>query len=790
MALDTEYHTRLVELYEWQHGFVSGNVDFADPVDRKSRVLADEVDIQVAKGSVGILAEALAEIYATPLAAAQWDDYFTQLQDELEAFSGRRESASRSGRQSVAWAAETTVNVGQFIRPTTPNGNLYLVIGEGTFSSTEPDWGGASNPVTDGTAQLEILPPYWSATTAVSEGDIVEPGNGYRYRATTAGTTAATEPYWPQGATDVTDGSVTWSATVVSSGQEIVSLEVYGGRSQPQVITPATVEIFDIDNGEGVSPRYMSRAVVMDGPSAGKVITHSSPTSVSAARAYAEVSAAGWRRVFGTVDVSQSTTLHRQRIAAAIAEVEPYYDRYRTAMDHVRTLAGIVPKSSASSDAGDCWRDYVEEAYWWVDTAGFYLPAFNNKGYISARRNTETGKPYSTQEFGFGLVVACPERLKEGDTLNINILTVDAQRPYQVGDEAVLETVAAGPAWLGGGVDGTDELTWSVFGSDTGVLPDYVVPLSGTAPVYAEAGIEARMALGGIPFALGDAFSFSVEAGQFRWRRDAEAWSDAADIPATGVAALADGVSAVFEAGAAPSFVPDDVFSFSVHQPNAVSHVRDAHDTAWAWAGDTATLEIDFGALRSVSSVALARYWFPAGAAVQAALSADGVAWSDAIALDVTRPVAVAMLTAQGARYVRLSVTDGAGGSIGWVWAGMPVATRYHATTCEPSRRYAVSRGGGLNPAGLYAGRGIGWDVAWDAILSDGDVGRLIEVVDWMQVEDEPIIFVPHYLHAHDAALVRAGSDALDLPDFHAYQPNSVGHRQLSASLTLEPVLA
>lgn len=151
--------------------------------------------------------------------------------------------------------------------------------------------------------------------------------------------------------------------------------------------------------------------------------------------------------------------------------VSEYPKRYAARMDHVRTLAGIVPKSDSSSgDAGGCWIDHGD-AFWWVDTDGYYLPAFTNQAYISARRNTDTGKAYSTMEFGFGLVVACPDRLMKGDSLTIRISQVDTERPYQVGDEAIIQTVAAGPAWLAGGVDGTDVQTLRVVGAVSGALP-------------------------------------------------------------------------------------------------------------------------------------------------------------------------------------------------------------------------------------------------------------------------------------------------------------------------------
>jgi hypothetical protein len=469
--------------------------------------------------------------------------------------------------------------------------------------------------------------------------------------------------------------------------------------------------------------------------------------------------------------------------------------RYASRMDYVRTLAGIVPKSeSSSSDAGGCWIDHGD-AFWWVDSNGYYLPAFSNQAYVSARRNTETGKAYSTMEFGFGLVVACPERLREGDSLTITIARTDATQPYQVGDEAVIQTIAAGPAWLTGGVDGTDELTWRVAGTTSGALPDYAVPTEGAVPAYEQAGVSLRLALGGIPFALGDTFTLAVEAGQYRWRRDGGGWTAPADIPPSGPAVLGDGLQLHFDPGASPSFVPGDAYDFTVHQPHAASHVREAQASSWAWAGAGASMLLDLGAVRQLGAIALARYSLPAGATVAAELSADGVVWQAPLALDVARPVALRFLAA-AARFVRITVAGAEGGSIGWIWVGMPFATEFHASSCQRRRQWAATRADGVNAASLYLGAGDGWAVQWSngdsdfAPLLEADIQALLPRLDWAQQRDEPLIFAPHHLHPGDASLVRLGEDPLEVSDVHEYQPDNAARRLLSAELTLEPVYA
>ena len=67
---------------------------------------------------------------------------------------------------------------------------------------------------------------------------------------------------------------------------------------------------------------------------------------------------------------------------------------------------------------------------------------------------------------------------------------------------------------------------------------------------------------------------------------------------------------------------------------------------------------------------------------------------------------------------------------------------------------------------------------------------HLVELLDWAQETDEPLIFAPNYLLPDSASLVRFGNDALNVDDKHQFQPNGVEHRVLSAALELEPVFA
>lgn len=808
MALDAEYQDRLAALYEWQADFIASNAILQAQNAEYGRVLAEPVDIAIAKGVTSILAEALAEIYASGPARAVWDTYLGAVQAELLEYEGIVSVANGAGREAVTWTAEITLLPGAYVRPTVPNGRLYLVLQEGVTDITEPDWDSITSPATDGTAQYEVLSPYWTASAAITAGASVEPGNGRRYIAASGGTTGATEPYWPASG-GLSDGTVDWAPVTGSvSGRKLIDSEtselVSGGnvtaaaRPGSSVKTPATVEIMVISNDpsttwiNGVNQGYERQVIVTSGGSSG-VKHRVFGTSQAIADANARSAAARLAELHGSVSTTRGTAaerspIERQTITTRL-ETEPYLDKIRAQMDYVRTLAGIVPKSDASSDAGACWRDYPEETHWWIDPEGVYLPAFTNKAYVSSKRDAETGKPYSTKEFGFGLVVACPDRLKVDDRIIVRINKVDTVRPFKEGDAFEFETVAAAPAFLGGGVDGTDEHTWKVKGSLTGAKPDYVVPTTSPSSPYVVGGTTIKINNGGIPFELGDSFSVSVEANQYRWRKGAGVWSVISDIPTSGTVGISDGLSIKFYPGIAPSFLDEDLFSFGVIQPNSPIHVINPDMTKWKWVGPTGSLNVVLPTETEFDALALAKYALPSGASVQFRHSLDGVIWSDFIPVTLGSSVSVTLVEEVTAKYLNVVVSGAEDGSLGWLWVGTAMATEFSATNCKRRRAYSVSRGNGPNASGLYLGSGDGWDLTWEHFLTADDVDNLVGVFNHSIVTGHPLILVPNVEHLGDSSLVSVSDDSFEITDFHEYQPDLASDRLLSMNVVLSPVI-
>lgn len=454
-----------------------------------------------------------------------------------------------------------------------------------------------------------------------------------------------------------------------------------------------------------------------------------------------------------------------------------WFLRYRATCDNIRLEAGILPKSDASSSVAvdGCWRDDPTATHWWADDSGEFRPAFTNQAWAS-------------REFGMYIAVDCESRLLVGDKVSLSIDTVDGARPYQVGDEFSIDVVAAGPAYLAGGVDGDDTLTWAVSGSVDGPLPDYA--LTAAEPSYHHGGAAIGMTRGGIPYALGDRFTLGIEAGQYRWRRDAGTWSAPADI-VDGAVALVDGLTAEFLAGAAPSFLAGDSWTFEARQPYAPAQIQTPDVAAWAWSASGATMIVTLGAPTDIRALALARYHLPAGATVLIE-GGDGSTWSESQALDVSGAVSVAILPmAWSVTHLRLTVAGATGGSIGWLWAGEPLATTYSAARCRMARAYAIQRGGAINPGAQFIGAGRSGEIAWDANsspLTQSDLEALLAMLDHLQRHSEPMILVPHFMHPAESGLVRVDSDSIDPREYFELQPDDSSRRIISLDLALQAV--
>lgn len=456
--------------------------------------------------------------------------------------------------------------------------------------------------------------------------------------------------------------------------------------------------------------------------------------------------------------------------------VDAFVQRYESAMDHVRALAGIVPKSDAGSGGSDCWQP-CDGAYEWRVNGMEYLPACTNVPYHSSVKTTDAkGREaiWSTQEFGFIIRCACPERLMEGDRITL-VIENDAQPPktYAVGDTIKIPVIAAQALELAGGQDGNDTLTWTVRGSAGASWPDYVAPI-GAEPLYDQAGLQFRATPGGVAFALGDQFQFDVAGGTWRWRRDGGAWSAAAVI-APDPTDLADGVQLTFRPGPAPAFVAGDAWAFAVMQPHAPKRAIAPDRGAWRWSDNGGDWQVTFPAETPITAIAL---WHTCpGGTVFTATGFDAAAvplWSRVLPY---RPGLTVQILEEAAavapcHMLQITVANAPGGSLRWCWCGVPWSPQWPLAAVTLRETWQMQRG--VQSARLI-GRGGGGEIAWslegEGWLNSQDWADLLTLLESLKAEqDAPFVFVPDAGTPSEARLVRIGADDLDLSDVDDFQ--------------------
>lgn len=467
-----------------------------------------------------------------------------------------------------------------------------------------------------------------------------------------------------------------------------------------------------------------------------------------------------------------------------------WYRRWEAACDNIRIQAGIFPKSEAGTVGGTpCWRDDTSAGAWWVEDSGVYLPAFTGQGYVTCKK--VDGQPVSTQEFGFGIVVACEGSLKPGDKLTVTVQGNSAGA-FGAGDQYTIPVVAGGPAQFGGGAIGDPTQVWTVQGDVTGPTPDW--RLDPTAPAdYADGPITVSLAQGGIPWAVGDTISVGLEGGRVRYRRDGGTWAEG-DVYA-GPFDLGDGLSLAAVPGRAPSFVAGDSWAWDVLAAAGTARLRAPRvGQAWSWDGDTAVLDVDFGAVQPIGAVSIALHTLPAGATIRIDGGDDAAdTWTLEPAWCAGPILAVPSDPLTTARYLRLTLANcGSGAGIGWLWAGMPWAPTVGVSSLTHIRQYGLTRSGGLNPTALYRGRGTGgrwsWNLDAGGALLPEDLAGLLALLDHVAEQGlEWVCLVPDIEHPASATLAQIDADEVTLTEHLGYMLD--GQAVASVELPFRAVL-
>jgi hypothetical protein len=720
--------------------------------------------------------------------------------------------------------------------------------------------------------------------------------NGYRYAVTVAGTSNSTPPTFPTtvGAT-VTDSGVTWTNIGKTPygmwddmraqwKAEMLSLARGGNGSfkattwaaASALFVPGAVTVPPTRNGHlyyssgiattgGSSPTFptTARSAVEDGDGyfteflqywaasetvkAGKQITIGDGFIWEAT---ADGVTGGSEPTFTGASVVDNTVTWVRKAGASLAAAksDQYFARFTSLCNEIEAAAGIDPNfPNAGTDGDGCWQDFGGD-YWWVfQGEEAYLPLFTGRYNHSAKRTFIEGVEHdqSTQEWGVGLKIGCPENLIEGDVIQIRITGDTSGNGYQAGDNYAVTVTHAEPIPLGGGQTGDDTLTFHVSGSELGTLPKFYL-LRGSTPAarinshayvlgdryvpavangrfyectqagtsnatppsfvtnrseftdgtakftdrgnvtgYDESGIAFTIAPGGIDFGLGDAFTFNVEGGHFQWRitaAGATPGSFSTDTVIADTVALSDGLSATFTGGTAPSWVVADEWSFAAEATNGADHIRQPLDERLRWTGNTA-ITVDPGASDPIAGVLLCDHDIPSDAVITLLGSDD-----DFVTAPLTQVIAWQerhIYAVAAATHAKYRVTIDKGGSLNWLHLG----AAFEPTLPNGKVELGTGVTKRIRMPSLIASRAVSFTATHTTLRKSSADDMENMFVHACQYDDGRIAIVPNENEPGVIGLVQF-EGPLEFTDARDFQPrNTAGSNRLMATtLTLAPI--
>lgn len=685
-----------------------------------------------------------------------------------------------------------------------------------------------------------LLQPQWQASSPYGIDEMREPTarNAFRYAVTVIGTSGATEPTWPTtiGAT-VTDGGVTWtcvgktplgmwddafdewaadvetlSAFILYSGRVLTYRTWTTNVNVQQPIIPSTpngfvykwiaANVIDLTGASEPTWPTAINDVVVESTGRRSYCAEqywAATTTYEAGHLLIPGDGFVYKAIVGGTSgatipawapgsqpIVDGTVQWQAQVGGDFASSQidtGFFERYKAQATDILTAAGIDANFDQAGVKGDgCWQDFQDSNYWWVyDGELPYLPIQTNHYYHSSLKGCgENGEEItrSTSEFGLGPRFACPELLEVGDKLIVTITGVGGVatgQGYQPGDEFLVRTIHADPLPFVGGQTGTDTLTWSVLGSTAGRLADYAL-LTTAPPLFDDGGVQFRITPGGVPFALGDRFRFSVEGGKFKWRRDGSAWSASLDIATT---PLADGLVANFQNGAAPSWKAGDTWTFRAEAVHGVDGLRQPNGSRLSWQGTT-SIDITPSGSTHTTCVLLADHAISPTATITLTGSNDDFASTSYSVNLPWRPSHIFVPIDASCSKYRLSVSES--GSVLWIYLGEPMPITSPTGRSELGKLTKKRRLPGLTVRGA-----LGATIAHEA-LPQTSVDALLDMLSHAcQFDTRRFAIVPNDEEPEEVGLVEYADETLELSDVLDFQPRDVGRRLTSVSMTLTP---
>ena len=682
-----------------------------------------------------------------------------------------------------AWIASHNYAEGDIASPVARNGFIYLATFGGTSGASAPTFPtNLGETVTDGGVtwecfSLDAIAAYdaafsrvknevaaafpsphivWQASMSWLPGTrpftvLPTTPNGHYYQHVSGDSAGSSEPTWPTDGSTVTDGAMVWQ-----------DMGAYWTADGPvtagTIIAPAPGAMYEAQNS-GVSDSTIpafDAIVVEDGTVFWKRISYNEPAVENV----------------GDIDEGDNP-LHN--VPSYVSAISSYFAE-------AFSIAGAAANFDVTSVHGDgCWSDFGD-AYWWEYSGDEpYLPVQTGHYYHSAKLGQDqNGDPYSysTREFGFGPRFGCSENLAEGDIIRVTITGVGgiSSRGYQAGDAFLVRVNNAIPLPFGGGQTGDDTLTWSVLASVDGRLPDY--ELITTAPTaYSETAgggtLEFLITPGGIPFALGDQFTFQIEGGRFKWRRDGGSWSSEIDIADT---LLADGLTAVFQGGTAPSWVAGDRWSFKAEATFGGDQMRTPLPGEFAWTGST-QIDVVPSPDTAIKGVLIATHTIPSDATITLLGSDDNFATTPLNeVLTWHRDHIWLAVTADHDKY---RITIDKGGSIRWLYLGESTQPTIRSGAAELGRLTKRRRIAGVTQRAALSA------TVEHTFLTEDSVDALFNMFDHAGEFNDRLFAIVPSDDRSEVGMVRVG-DVIEVPEIFGFQPSDPAKWLQSMTLQLE----
>lgn len=386
-----------------------------------------------------------------------------------------------------------------------------------------------------------------------------------------------------------------------------------------------------------------------------------------------------YQETYGTISFDDPLAGAQVNAASKVAEADAGSGNLTNDMKVVRQIcqAHLIPVYTAADlrhpfdvatrRGNAVWQDHGGSA-WFASEDGL-LPIQPGHYYHSARMVMDDDgveEPEATREFGIGVAIGCVENLKDGDRLVIKTGPyANARATYQQGDSITVEIIRADPVAFQGGQTGNNLITLGVRGSVHGPYADYVLDRTTVTP-YSNGGLAFTVNPGAIPFAAGDQWTFAIEGGEARWRKDGGSWTTV-DIAAT--VALSDGVSARFDGGVWPSFLAGDSYTIRALAINGVGSALRPDDRSLAW--DTST-QIDLSPVGSglADVLMLAHHTIPSDATITLTGSNDAFATTALTATIPWRRDTITYLLPTSTTCTAWRISINRSGSIGWLYLG------------------------------------------------------------------------------------------------------------------------